>query len=286
MSDRTLSAARLTVALEKVGKFLGKLVNPTGPIGEVLSPADVFKTRQGLPTTSPHTLRDGGFHQVAQASLAAPRFVSLAEAGSVPSSRVRQISRHIEEHYAPVYEKTTSKNFSEIMRASQTRLGWTITQVARNPHCDCLQATLTQEHDGSLVHRQCGRARQPIADEEIVQHILSLQFTPDDDYFNMYYDTIPGNDPVITPEGKVLKGTPTYDATGKMTHDGTIRGGTHIKGGRRQYREKTKTMVHWDAGFVKEREKAYADSQTAWIKGVRPRVEKFNKQMLPGKTEL
>jgi hypothetical protein len=268
----------------KLTDLLGKLVTPAGPIGEFLSPADVFKSRAGLPTSSPHTQRDGGFREVAPAALAAPQFVAK-DALTVPSSRVRLVSRYVEEHYAPVYETTTSKNFTVILAASQNLLGWTVTQKARTPHCDCLQATLTQEHDGQLVHRQCGRARQRVADEDIQQHILSLQVAPADEFYNTYYPTIRGNDPVIL-DGKVLKGEATYNANGRMTHDGTITGGTQMRGGRSEYRRKTKGMVLWDKGVVKEREKAYAAEQKAWITGVRPRMEKFNKQMLPPTTDV
>jgi hypothetical protein len=245
--------------LERLKAFL----DPRGPLGAVLSPADVYKERAGLPVSSPHVARDIDFKPVDAAALAPVRFVSVYEA-KPPASRVRQVSRYIEEHWSPVYATTDSKNFQQILKASQTLVGWRIEQKARSPHCDCGQATLEQGPDGKLVHKACGRAKAPVSDDDIVEHIQSLSFAPADDFYNTFYPTIPGNDAI-------------------MTEKGPAKGGTQMTGGRREYREKTKGWVQWDAGVVRERDKAYAAEQKAWIDGVRPRVEKDSKQLLPRK---
>lgn len=66
-----------------------------------------------------------------------------------------------------------------------------------------------------------------------------------------------------------------------MTEVGPAKGGTNITGGRREYREKTKGFIHWDKGYVKERDKAYAEEQQKPIKAVRERVLKASRQLLP-----
>ena len=260
---------------------LGELVNPKGPLGEVLSPSDVFKSRAGLPIESPHVQRDTAFAPASEHVLAPMAFKTVAELPEVPRSRMRLVSRYVEEHYAPVYDTPRWSGMAEAIRANTTVVGWNVTQRVRSPHCDCLQATLEMEQ-GKLIHRACGRARAHKSDEEFVEHIQRLQFTPSDDIYDMYYPTIPGNDPVIMEDGKVLKGEAVYK-DGKCVHDGTIRGGTQIRHGRREWKEKTKNMVLWDKGVIKEREKAYAASQQKWLDDVRPMVVKANKQLLPNK---
>jgi hypothetical protein len=267
----------LIESLRRVKAFL----DPRGPLGEVLSPADVYKERAGLPIATPHVARDLDFHPVDPAMLRAPYFVDARNIGDVPKSRMRVASRYIEEHFTPVYETPRFSGMAEAIRANTTVLGWWVEERARSPHCDCLQAKL-EMRDGKLTHVACGRARAHISDQDFVEHIQHLQFAPSDDFYNTYYPTIPGNDPVVL-NGKVLKGAPKYDAQGRVVHDGTVRGGTQMRGGRAEYRHRTKGMALWDKGFVKERDAAYAASQKKWIDGVRPRLFKADKQMLPRK---
>jgi hypothetical protein len=268
------------VKLKGVVDKLGALLDPRGPLGEVLSPADVFKERAGLPVASPHVMRDADFAVADQRVLAPVRTAAVGEV-DVPASRMRLVSRYVEEHYAPLYDAPRFSGMAEAIRANTTIVGWRIEQRLRSPHCDCTKATLDLEA-GKLIHKQCGRARARRTDEEFVEHIHRLQIGPSDSFYNTYYLTIPGNDPVLV-NGKVLKGAPKYDATGKVVHDGTIRGGTRITRGRSQYKALTKGMALWDKGFVKERDKAYAAEQKKWITDVRERVVKADKQMMPRK---
>ena len=257
------------------------MLDPRGPIGEVLSPADVFKERAGLPIAAPHVARVADFKPVDPATLRSRYYVAAADVGDIPKSRMRVATQYVEEHFTPVYDTARFSGMAEAIRANTTVIGWWVEERARTPYCDCMQAHLEMQ-DGKLVHAACGRARAHIDDAEFVEHIQRLQFAPSDDFYNTYYPTIPGNDPVII-DGKVLKGAPKYDERGRVVHDGTIRGGTQMRGGRAEYRHRTKGMALWDKGFVKERAAAYKASQDAWIKGVRPRMFKANKQMLPNK---
>ena len=81
-------------------------------------------------------------------------------------------------------------------------------------------------------------------------------------------------------DGELLRGQPTYDNDGKMIHDGIVRG-TVIKHGRTEYREKTKGMVLWDEGVVKEREKALAKEAAAPIEAVRDALDETAGEVLP-----
>jgi hypothetical protein len=267
--------------IRKVLDRVAAAIDPRGPLGEILSPSDVFKERAGLPTTNQHDVRDTDFRPAESVVLAAPKVVSAGEI-VVPFSRMRLVSRYVEEHYAPVLDTPRFSGLTESIRALNTIVEWKVTQKLRSPHCDCAQATLELDA-GKLVHKACGRARAHRSDEDFIQHIQSLQIAPSDEFYNTDYPTIPGKDVYIMPDGKPLRGTPTYDANGKMTHDGIIRQNTRMTGGRREWKQKTKNMVMWDKGVVKERDKAYAAHQKSFIDGVRPKMEKVDKQMMPRK---
>lgn len=238
--------------------ILKKLVDPVGPIGAVLSPADVYKERLGLPIASPHTA-----HANIQApgdierALAPPRFVALADATNVPKNRIRQVSAFVEEHWHPVYASTDSTDMFEILRTSQTQIGWRVTQ------------------------QQTASSRARVTNEQFMEVAQTLQIqTKEDEIYNGYYPTIPGNDPVVL-DGEILRGQATYDVNGKIIHDGILRGGTQINGGRREYREKTKNFVHWDAGFAKQREAAQAEMDSRPIRNVRANLERVAGECLP-----
>lgn len=228
---------------------LRKLVDPRGPLGEIASPSEIFKTRMGLSTHVPHVQRavPPAPKHVEQA-LAPARFVPLSEAVDVPKDRVRQVSAFIEERWAPEYRKTTSTDLVEILRASQEQIGWTVTQ-----------------HQTAA-----SRARQKREDEEVAEILASLQVQATDDFYNQYYETIPGNDPVII-DGEVLRAA-----------DGTvIRGGTRITGGRKEYNAKTKGFIHWDAGFMAQRDAAIAEEASRPVRNVRRAMEVIAGEKLP-----
>jgi hypothetical protein len=242
---------------------LKRLVDPVGPLGSVLSPADVYKERAGLSVASPHMQRvelnaPGDIQQ----ALAAPRFVSMEEAVDVPRDRVRQVSAYVEEHWTPKMAATESTDLAVILVTSQQQVGWTVTQRP---------AAST-------------RARKYQSQEEFEQVIQSAQIQASDDIYNGYFETIPGNDPCVI-NGEVLRGQPVYK-DGKMVHDGIVRGGTMIRGGRREYREKTKDMVHWGPGFLEERAKVQAEMESRPVRNVKANMEAMAGRVLPMKRIL
>jgi len=260
--------------------FLKKIVDPVGPVGEVISPADVYKTRLGLPTSAPHVQR-AELETTAQIerTLAPARFVAVEDALEVPISRQRQVSAFVAERWAPVYAKTTSVDPIAILRASETLMGWQVTQHVHAAHCDCTHAKFELDADGRLVHSACGRARKPVTAEQFAEILATMQIEATDEFYNGIYETIPGNDPIIL-DGEILRGEATYDAEGRMTHDGIVRG-TMITKGRREYNERTKGFVHWDKGFIKERLVAQAEEDSRPMRNVRRALEATAGEVLP-----
>lgn len=260
--------------------WLAKLVDPRGPIGEVASPSDVWKSRAGLPVSSPHSIRvELETTAEVERALAPTRFVASTEANP-PPNRVRVLSAFVEEVWQPRYQVTTSTDPFEIVRASETLIGWKVTQRVRNAYCDCTKARFSRTADGAYVHKDCGRARKHLTHEQFVEVIQHQQVQASDEFYNGYYETIPGTDPLMI-DGEIVKGTPVYDKDGKCLHDGTITGGTLIRGGRADYNAKTKGMVHWDLGVVREREKALAAEAAAPIAFVHEALERTRAEVLP-----
>jgi len=248
--------------------FLRRLLDPRGPVGEIVSPTIAFKSRQGMPVSSPHTQRVDAFtvrpEEIAHAC-APVRYVAVGNE-TPPAGRVRLASRYVEERWSPVYAKTDSEVISEIVAAGQTLVGWKIVQSPRAPYCDCTSATFTKEGD-EFIHLTCGRGRRHLSDQEYIEQVQSLQIQVSDEWANGFYETIPGDDFV-------------------MTSAGPAKGGTRITGGRAEYRRKTKGFIHWDKGFLQQRAKAQDAEQSKWKKGVRPLVEKLAAQILPHRGEL
>lgn len=242
-----------------------KLLDPRGPLGEVVSPSVVFKERQGLPTTSPHVARvalEAPSH--VEATLAPVRFVALADAVDVPADRTRLVSAFVEEHWAPVYTSTDSTDLATILLVSQKQIGWQVTQ--RESH----------------QSRTARRARQNA--EDFVEILQSTQIQASDEFYVGYYETIPGNDPVIL-DGEILRGEATYETNedgsrGKMTHDGIVRGGTMITG-RKHYNSETKGFVQWDKGAWQEHLRVEAEMLSRPVRNVRQAMEAIAGEKLP-----
>jgi len=220
--------------------LLGNLLDPAGPIGNIMSPSDVYKERLGLPVSSPHTLRIRAQKAPAFAEHAlAPARIEPPDA-IVPKGRIRQVSQFIEEHWTPIYASPKTTNIADCIRASQTKIGWRVTQVVRNMACTCKGAKFTLR-DGELLHEICGRAAPAkCSSEDYIENVASLNIPSADDSYNVFMPTVPGNDAIMTPNG-------------------LARGGTRITQGRREYREKTKGFAHWDSGTMAERAKAQVE---------------------------
>ena len=242
-------------------QWLKDLVDPLGPVGEFLSPSEVYKTRPGLPITASKNMRAEptpiAFAEI-EKTLAPARFVAAGDI-EVPYSRERQVSPYVTERYRPVYAKTQSDDPAEILRASQQLLGWTVTQEPRSPFCDCRSALFSRD-GGEFVHRKCGRRRAPLSDREVVERAMSAQLQPSDSMYDTFYPTIPGKD------SAVIEGVP-------------VTGGTRLRS-RKEWREKTKGWVLWDKGVPAAREKADQDEKSKREAKVARVVEKCAQRLV------
>ena len=242
----------------KILDGIKKALDPRGPLGSIASPDITFKERQGVPTTSPHVARarmEAPAHL--EATLAPTRFVALADALDVPADRSRMVSAFVEERWAPVYAATDSADLVTILLASQRQIGWSVTQ-----------------HE-SQQSRLARRSRQNA--EDFVEVMQTCQIQASDEWANGYYETIAGNDPCVI-DGEILRGEATYEwnedgSRGKMIHDGIVRGGTMITGGRREYRAKTKGYVHWTKDDLPERARQQAAFDARPVQNVRRALE-------------
>lgn len=254
--------------MRKLERFIRDVLDPNGPIGEFFSPSDVYKTRLGLPIQAANSQRvQLETSAQVEKALAPAKFVTAAEA-QPPKNRVKQVSAFIEERWTPVYETTSSTDLGEILRASQTLKGWVVKQAVRSAYCDCTRARFSK--DGrEYVHRECGRARKHLSNEQFVEVAQSAQLQPTDSFYVQYATTIPGKDPVIL-DGQVL-----------TARDGTvITGGTQIQG-RKHYNQVTKDMPHWDKGFVARREAALAEEASRPVRNVKRALEAVAGERLP-----
>jgi hypothetical protein len=215
----------------RIPNWLRKLADPRGPIGEVASPFDIYKSGRGLPFSVGHRQRAElapiPFEEV-QRACAPEKFYKKGEI-EVPYSRERVVSPYITERYSPVME-------------GMEIVAWRVTQEPRSQTCDCRTARFTKEADGTKVHQKCGRRRAPLSDEEVIEKALSAQVQASDGFYDGYYITVPGKDRDIM--------------------DGMeVTGGTYIRS-RRDYDQKvTKAgFVHWDKGTPGCVEKAHAEA--------------------------
>jgi hypothetical protein len=214
----------------KIPSWLRKLASPEGPIGEWLSPSDVYKTRAGLPITASRNQR-AEMPQLPAAQVeracAPERYYAKGEI-DVPFSRERVVSPYIIERYKPVM-------------AGMEITGWRVVQEPRSQFCDCTTARFAKE-GGEMVHAACGRRREPLSDAEFMEKALTIQKAPDDAIYDQYAITIKGNDTAIVDGMKVT-------------------GGTQVRS-RRHHRDVTRGMVFWDKGTPKCVEKALADENS------------------------
>jgi hypothetical protein len=126
---------------------------------------------------------------------------------------------------------------------------------------------------------QTTRARAPVSAEQFQEIAQSLQIQASDEFYNGIMETVPGNDPIVL-DGEVLRGEATYDADGKMTHDGIVRG-TVITRGRSEYNERTKGMVTWDKGFLAQREAALREEASRPVRNVAANLDRVRGEVLP-----
>jgi hypothetical protein len=216
----------------KIPNWLRKLADPRGPIGEVASPFDIYKSGRGLPFSVGHRQRVELAPlpvEEVQRACAPERFFAKNEI-EVPYSRERVVSPYVIERYAAVMD-------------GMDIVAWRVSQEPRSQFCDCTRAQWSKS-DGQFVHAKCGRRRAPLTDEQFIEKALTIQKAPDEAIYETYAITVLGKDRAIL--------------------DGMeVTGGTQIRG-RRDYREKVDRagFVHWDAGTPKCVEKALAEQKS------------------------
>jgi hypothetical protein len=169
------------------------------------------------------------FAEFAEALLAPERFVPLG-AEPVPSGGLREVNQLVEERWTAVPRRLTG-SVAEIAK-----------QLADNGG-----AVPIAGHRVVQSVRVAGkRGFAHLHGEDLRQHLLSIGVqTNDDATYCGYYPTIKGDDVAhhdptkpgmqAFQGGEALKGRPLV-VNGKVVHDGTIRGGTEIRGGRAEYR--------------------------------------------------
>jgi hypothetical protein len=165
---------------------LRKVLDPRGPAADVLTTDSAWKERVGLPISAPHRQRvelAAPAHAEAALAVASPRFVAASETPDVPRDRVRQVSAFIEECWSPVYATTRSTDMAEILRASETLVGWNVRQ------------------------RLAASARAKMTAEQFAEVIATAQIQATDDFLVGYYETIVGNDSIVIDGKKVTGGT-------------------------------------------------------------------------------
>lgn len=209
------------------------------------SPSVVYKERQGLPVSTPHVqrarLEDRGPVDAALAVQPA-QFVAAADAIDVPISRERQVSAFVKERWAPVYLKTDSTDLATILKASQTLVGWNVTQHSV-------------------------KEQRRLSAEDFMEVCQTAQIQASDSFYIGYAETIPGNDPVI------------IDGEAILTRDGTpLTGGTMIKG-RQHYNQVTKGFTHWDKGGWEKREQMLAEEASRPVRNVRRAMESYKGEL-------
>lgn len=184
-----------------------------------------------------------------ETKLARPRYVGAADE-IPPIGRTVQVAPWIEERWTAVPKELTD---TELWTVAATGIvpiaGWRVTQHVT------LKATWM---DMDVEARA-----------EVLMSINA--HVEDDAIYNGYYPTIKGDD-VAHHEigqsgmrafqgGDVIKGNAKFNAAGDMIHDGTIRGGTEIRGGRAEWRRKTKNYAMFDKGYFKHVERIRAQKQ-------------------------
>jgi hypothetical protein len=278
----------------KLLSALREAIDPHGPLGEILSPSDVFKQRGALKTGAAIVMRaqqgvvEQHRHGV-EATLAAPRFVTFGTEDA-PKNRIRVLSPSVEEHWEAVPEKIP---FGDPIPMTVPIAGFRVTQHVREQHCTCDGAKFEQRSDG-LIHVRCGRPAKSRVQGEIAEHIMALQIAPEEDaLYCGYYPGIKGNDPLHHDPTKTgmaawqggdivrAKYEPARgDGVWRATNDGTpIRGGTEIRGGRREYREKTKGYYHWDSGTQAHLDRIDAGKKAERAKQFEVNQEKAHAQL-------
>lgn len=204
-----------------------------------------------------------------------PEQIVTASPDDVPPTRLRRVrysdGRVVYECWTPIQAHIESDDPVEIYRIAAHGIPvhvWRLTYHVWDGYCRCPKAKLHMVDGVGLTHEACGRPRESRVEGDLSDHILSQHRAPDDDYLNGYYATIHGRD-VAHVNGHILR-----------ARDGRpITGGTEIRGGRAEYREKTKRYVSFDNGFFDHTDRIRGEQQAKRDKQFELNQEKADKAL-------
>jgi len=177
----------------------------------------------------------------------------------VPESKIKVVGeingRLVHACYEKVFDGIASDNLGEIAKAAYDRPYHYVVSYRYHDweFCDCSTAKMEPVIGygySQLYHHACGRWGKPKVEGNFGDHVASLHMGMPDDEFNGYYPTIPGTDVAhynagasgmdAHRGGKALYGQARLDNQNRVIEEAKeIRGGTEIKGGRSEWKEKT-----------------------------------------------
>jgi hypothetical protein len=199
--------------------------------------------------------------------LAPERFVAYG-AEEAPAQRVREINEYVEERWVAI--PAPIANMAQVANGIVPIAGWKITQHVR-------YAPQTLD------------AMSPEERQEKLQSI-GVQ-TNDDAVYSGFYPTLRGRDVAHYDESKqgmaAYQGGAALRGEATATHDGVIRGGREIRGGRTEWKKamKESNCEIWDRGWFKHADRIKAEKAYERKKKHDVRVEMKVKK-LPMKAEL
>lgn len=205
---------------------------------------------------------------------------------NVPKHRLRQLrfadGRIVYEAWTPIPRKLAAHEI-HLAANGQIPVGsWRLTYHVYAPEwCTCPTARLAP-HPHGLFHADCGRLKKPKVEGAFDEHVRSLQFQVDDEaIYNGYYPTLPGQDIAhVNPGAK--PGTMAHHQGGEAIRlynpppgaDPYLRGGTEIRGGRAEHRQRTKGMLELGPGAQKDIDRATAEKKAKQKQATRLTLEK------------
>ena len=218
------------------------------------------------------------------------QIVENVEGLDVPKHRLRQLrfsdGRIVYEVWTPIPRPLALHEIG-LAANGQIPIGsWRLTYHVYSPEwCTCPRAMLTP-HQHGLFHVDCGRLKKSKVEGAFDEHVRNLHMqTRDDEIYNGYYPTIPGNDIAhFNPHERgmaqhqggepILKYNPEILPNGKIA-DPYLRGGTEIRGGRAEHKRLTKDATELGPGSTKEWEKRQAEKKAKQKASDRLKVEKI-----------
>ena len=199
--------------------------------------------------------------------LAPERFVAYG-AEQAPADRVREINDYVEERWIAV--PAPVRSMAEVANGVVPIAGWKVTQHVR----------------------YAPQTLDSMSPAELREKLLSIGVQVNDDaQYNGHYSTLRGRDVAHYDESKqgmaAYQGGAVLRGEATATHDGVVRGGREIRGGRTEWKRamKESNCEIWDRGWFKHAERIKAEKAYERKKKHDVRVEQKVKK-LPLKAEL